>query len=113
MNQSITKVAELTSDVDVFKEVQSLIANRNRRCRAKFLKQDGTIREMTFVPHNSWLKTMGLGAPTEQGKKMVNTKCHRGMVTVVEVFTGDLGCQHCVRPRTINLATLVEPLAFL
>ena len=100
MNTSIISVDEKTLDNKVYELTQRLIRWRGKRVNVSFTKKDGTLRNMTIVPRNSWNEINGRSL-TRQGKKMIETKCNHGMVSVVEMLEDGV-----IQPRTINLNTV-------
>lgn len=100
MNTSIISVDEKTLDNKVYELTQKLIRWRGKKVNVSFTKKDGTLRNMTIVPRNSWNEING-NILTSRGKKMVETKCNHNMVSVVEMLDGGV-----IQPRTINLNTV-------
>jgi hypothetical protein len=111
MNKSITTVALTTKSLDAREACVTLHKYEGQRVRVTFLTKkeqpDGShIRVMDFVPHFQYNATLGITS-TQQGKRMVATKAHRDMITVMEI------CGDTVQPRTVNLSRVVSivPLA--
>ena len=111
MNKSITTVA-LTTNNDTARESARLLhLYEGKRVRVTFTTKkeqpDGThVRVIDFVPHFQYNATLGI-LSTQDGKRMVATKAHRNMITVMEI------CGDSVQARTVNLATVtsIVPLA--
>ena len=102
MNQSIINVANHTSNLKVLAVAKFLLDNRRRRVRVSFLKKDGSVRTMTFVPDCEFNETFGINT-TNFGRKIVASKCRGDMITVQEIL--DIGT---VQPRTVNLRTVID-----
>ena len=111
MNKSITTVALTTHDETARLAVIDLHKYEGQRVRCTFLTKkvqpDGShVRVMDFVPHFQYNATLGITS-TPSGKRMVSTKAHHDMITVMEI-DGDT-----VKPRTVNLSKVISivPLA--
>jgi uncharacterized protein YrrD len=105
MNKSILSVYENTSDSKVMFLADVIIRNRGKRFLAIFVKKDGTVREMEFVPRNEYNRIMGVKT-TDSGRNMVAAKCAQDMITVVEFMNVD--SLEVIQPRTINLRKVIE-----
>jgi len=105
MNQSIMTSDETTTDAKVREYTDLLICNRGKRFVATFIKQNGDVRSMTFVPRNEYNKLIGIGT-THIGRKIVRSKAMKDMITVVEILS--IGCHEVIQPRTINLRTIID-----
>lgn len=109
MNTSLIKVNEITTNSAILGFLNTLIANHTKRFFATFTKKDGSVREMKFVVNSDFNKAVGLTHKIDNtSKKMLDTKCHRDMLTVMEIVTGEVGGQISVRPRTLNLGALIS-----
>lgn len=111
MNKSITTVALTTNNLDAREACAMLHKYEGQRVRVTFTTKkeqpDGThTRVIDFVPHFQYNATLGI-LSTPQGKRMVATKAHRNMITVMEI------CGDSVQARTVNLATVtsIVPIA--
>ena len=111
MNKSITTVALTTKNLDAREACATLHKYEGKRVRVTFTTKkeqpDGShVRVMDFVPHFQYNATLGI-ISTPQGKRMVATKAHRNMITVMEI------CGDSVQARTVNLANVISivPLA--
>ena len=100
MNRSIISVNHLTHDEKVRAATAWLIAHRNRMCIAEFVKKDGSVRTMKFLPRNEYNHMLGI-VTTEFGRSIVRTKVCRDMIVVAEVCDDNR-----IQARTINLRTL-------
>lgn len=105
MNRSILSVYENTNSCKVKFLADIIIRNRGKRFFATFVKKDGTVRKMVFVPRNEYNRMMGIES-TNGGRKMVASKCAQDMITVVEFLNVD--SLEVVQPRTINLRRVIE-----
>ena len=106
MNKSITTVTLTTKSLEAREACAILHQYEGQRVRCTFLTKkeqpDGThVRVMDFVPHFQYNATLGI-ISTPQGKRMVATKAHRDMITVMEI-DGET-----VKPRTVNLSKVVS-----
>ena len=100
MNRSIISVNHLTNDEKVRTATAWLIAHRNRMCIEEFVKKDGNVRTMKFLPRNEYNHMLGI-VTTEFGRSIVRTKVRRDMIVVAEVCDDNR-----IQARTINLRTL-------
>ena len=109
MNRSILYVDEHTREARVRYFTDMLIRNRNKKFVATFVKKDGSIRSMTFVPRTEYNKLIGKET-TAWGREMVKSKARLNMITVTELYVPDgvIGSHECFRPRTINLNTILD-----
>lgn len=101
MNLSITEVSKSTTDERIKELTRQLFVNANRRVRVKFIKKNGELRTMEFVPRNQYNAVLG-NESTAMGRSIVAAKVRYGMITVCEIVGGVE-----LRPRTVNLATVV------
>ena len=102
MNSTINSVHDNTMNLKVRSYTKTIIANMGKMMRCEFVKKDGSVREMYFIPRNAWNEQNGIET-TVQGRAMIETKCGKNMITVCE-FLGDGKFQ----PRTINLEKVLS-----
>jgi len=100
MNTSILNVSEDSASETVRQLAEKFIQNRGRKCRVEFVKKDGSLRQMTIIPRQSWNEMNGKDT-TAIGRKIVAAKVQKDIVSVVE-FLGEGRFQ----PRSINLRTV-------
>lgn len=103
MNQSLINVLNHTSSPKVLQAAKFLLDNRRKRVFVEFVKKDGTLRRMVFVPDHEYNETFGIPT-TNVGRRIVASKCSVDMITVQEIT--ELGSS--VQPRTVNLKTVVR-----
>jgi len=108
MNKSLETVLNNTTDPVIKTWAKFLTDNAGKRFCATFEKQNGEVRDITFVPRNQYNTLMGIET-TDSGRKMVITKANRNMLTIVEFYRpeGCVGYHESVRCRTLNLAKLI------
>lgn len=107
MNISIMTVAAC-DDALIAQRAQFMEENADKRVRVKFVKKDGSLREMVCIPKLEWNKMHGLET-TKRGKAIVASKTAKKMVVVAEICQPDEEHpQEWMRPRTIALAKLIE-----
>jgi hypothetical protein len=111
MNKSITTVTLTTKSLDAREACATLHKYEGQRVRCtsltKKVQPDGShVRVIDFVPHFQYNATLGI-LSTPSGKRMVATKAHRDMITVMEI------CGSTVQARTVNLSKVISivPLA--
>ena len=102
MNTSIINVLNNTSNLKVLEVAKFLLDNRNRKVEVSFLKKDGTVRVMRFVPDSEYNHTFGIKT-TQVGRRIVESKCSADMITVQEILEAGR-----VQPRTVNLNTVLS-----
>ena len=105
VNQSIETVMDETTIKRVRELTQYLFFHSGERLFAQFVKKNGEVRPMVFVPKAQWNRDHGI-VSTEEGKKMVEEKALRNMITVTEIKRNDDGTftEQC---RTLNLAKVI------
>jgi hypothetical protein len=106
MNKSITTVALNTKSLDAREACVTLHKYEGQRVRVTFLTKKvqpdrSHVRVIEFVPHFQYNATLGI-VSTQSGKRMVATKAHRDMITVMEI-DGE-----SVKPRTVNLSKVIS-----
>lgn len=81
----------------------------HRRFVATFVKKDGSIRTIVFSPKFEYNEMIGKET-TDIGRQIVETKCRRNMINIVEFYRPDdmIDGPECFRPRTINLNTILD-----
>lgn len=109
VNESILRVDEITSKDKVRFYTNVLIRNPHRRFVATFVKKDNSIRTIVFSPRHEYNDLIGKET-TEIGRQIVETKCRRNMINIVEFYRPDdmIDGPECFRPRTINLNTILD-----
>jgi hypothetical protein len=107
INSSIQAISETTTSDRVRYYAKCLSMYADKRIRLSFIKKNGKIRDMVCIPRNTYNKVFAIPT-TVSGRKMVATKVKRNMATVCEVI--DDGT---LRPRTINLDTIVGTIEIL
>lgn len=101
MNTTIKSVIEKTEDMTIRENAAKMMAYGDKRIEVVFTKKNGDERKMVCIPKMNWNEMNGILGVTQQGAKMLATKCLRGMITVAEW----LGEGNFV-PRTINLGSI-------
>lgn len=107
MNLSVLTVAAC-DDALIAQRAQFMRDNADRRVRVKFVKKDGSLREMVCIPRMEYNEEMGIPT-TDRGRAIVAAKTAKKMVVVSEICSADE--EHpaeWMRPRTITLAKLIE-----
>ena len=109
INESILRVDEITAKDKVRFYTNVLIRNPHRRFVATFVKKDGSIRTIVFSPKFEYNEMIGKET-TDIGRQIVETKCRRNMINIVEFYRPDdmIDGPECFRPRTINLNTILD-----
>ena len=109
INESILRVDEITSKDKIRHYTNVLIRNPHRRFVATFVKKDGSIRTIVFSPKFEYNEMIGKET-TDIGRQIVETKCRRNMINIVEFYRPDdmINGPECFRPRTINLNTILD-----
>ena len=105
LNSSINSIREKTLSEKARHHADTLASFANQRVRVQFVTKngDGELRTMICIPRNDYNRVMAIPT-TVRGRKMVASKAKRNMATVCEVV-GDT-----LRPRTINLMTIVDEI---
>lgn len=109
INESILRVDEITSKDKIRYYTNILIRNPHRRFVATFVKKDNSIRTIVFSPRHEYNDLIGKET-TDIGRQIVETKCRRNMINIVEFYHPDdmIDGPECFRPRTINLNTILD-----
>ena len=109
MNSTIISVAENTLNAKVRHYADMLIMGRNRKFVATFTKKNGEVRTMQFVPKHSYNDTVGI-ATCSTGRDIVRGKVAVDQIVVNEIYRDEhaVGHNESIRPRTINLRTIIS-----
>lgn len=108
MNRSIIALWEFENR-NIADVAEKLLARSFSKVHIKFVKKDGSLRDMTIIPRREWNADIIHKETTEVGRKIVASKVAKGMATVVEVCPPDEShTEEWTRPRTINLAKIIE-----
>lgn len=102
MNTTIVEVNNNTMNLKVRELTKKLIANSGKLFKATFTKGDGSVREMIFSIATNWNNLCGI-TTTEQGKKMISTKCKKNILSVCEKIGEGM-----FQPRSISLEKVIS-----
>ena len=108
MNRSLIALWKFKNR-NIADEAEKLLACSFSKVHVKFIKKDGSLRDMIIIPRHEWNEDIAHKESTEVGRKIVASKVAKGMATVVEVCPPDEShAEEWTRPRTINLAKIIE-----